>query len=65
MLLIVGWTNEKRRDATMKKLIHRWNRWLEWKDLAWMFPWWKKILIFLGIVRNEWFEHFCDWRNEK
>lgn len=50
---------------TFKKLLHRWNRWLEWKNLAWMFPWWKKTLILLGIIRNEWFEEFCDWRNEK
>lgn len=48
-----------------KKLVHRWNRWQEWKKLAWMIPWWKKIMILFGIIRNEWFERFWDWRNEK
>lgn len=47
----------------MKKLIHRYKRWLEWKKFS-NYSRFKKILVFLGIKKSAWFDSFVDWRNE-
>ena len=46
----------------MKRLIHRWRRWLDWKEFAKeKYGPVKRFLIFLGIIYNKWFETFVDW----
>ena len=47
----------------MKKLIHRYKRWLEWRKLC-QYGVIKQILIFLHVMHNGWFESFVDWRKE-
>ena len=49
----------------MGKIIHRWRKWLDWNEYAKeKYNWAKRFLIFLGIIHNEWFEHFVNWHNE-
>ena len=47
----------------MGKIIHRYRKWLDWNDYAKeKYGWVKRFLIFLGIIYNDWFEKFNDWR---
>ena len=47
----------------MRRLIHRYRKWLDWNDYAKeKYSWVKRFLIFLGIIHNDWFEKFNDWR---
>ena len=51
----------------MNKLIHRWNRWKEWCVYAKEKHGYgsiKRFLIFLGIIRDEWFTKFNNWNKE-
>lgn len=48
----------------MGKIIHRWRKWLDWNDYAKeKYGLVKRFLIFLGIIRNNWFEGFVNWHN--
>ena len=48
----------------MKRLIHRYRRWKEWRELTYMNKF-EQILVLLKLKPCTWFENFVDWRNEK
>ena len=45
----------------MRKIIHRFKRWKEWRKLTWMNGF-QQVLVLLKIKRCLHFEQFNDWR---
>ena len=46
----------------MRRLIYRWRKWLDWNNYAKeKYGPVKRFLIFLRIIRDEWFERFVNW----
>lgn len=48
----------------MKRLIHRYRRWKEWRPLTY-YNKFQQILVLLGIMHSPSFESFLDWRYNK
>lgn len=46
----------------MKKLKRRFSAWIDWKDLAWSYDPIQKLLILLGLKKDQWFNDFLKWR---